>query len=403
MPTLLEINITSNHGSTGKIAEAVGLLMRQRGWDVYLAHGARYVNPSSLQSYQIQNKCGEYLHAMKSFLLDADGLGSKGATKKLVEFIRHIKPDIIHIHNLHGYYLNYEVLFGYLNTTDIQIVMTLHDCWTFTGHCTHFVTAGCNKWKTMCHDCPLTRSVPRSLFLDMSRRNFLKKISTIAANKNLHLVGVSRWICGLIGESMYKGFSLSYIANGIDTTIFTPSSRYRHEDGRVRVLSVANVWNRDKGLYDIYRLRSLLPADRYDILLVGLDKRQIRNLPHGISGIGRTANQEELARIYASCDVFINPTYADTFPTTNLEALASGLPVITYDTGGSPEAVDMSTGIVVPQGDIQAMAEAILSLPTDNSITRQACRERAVTRYDRDKRFMDYADLFESLLSKPPK
>ena len=201
MPTLLQLNTTCNQGSTGKIAENVGLLMKEKGWEVYCAHGARYVNKSQLNTYKIQCKWNEYLHAFKSMIFDAAGLGSNNETKRLINYIKKIKPDIIQIHNLHGYYINYKILFEYLNTTNIPIVITLHDCWLFTGHCVHFDHKKCEKWKTLCQDCPQIHSYPKSMFLDKSKRNYLFKKNLIAKNKNIHFICVSTWIEKLdVGE-----------------------------------------------------------------------------------------------------------------------------------------------------------------------------------------------------------
>lgn len=396
MPKLLLINITRNQGSTGKITEQIGIMMQRRGWEVCVAHGARFVNPSALPSYQIQSIKEEYLHALKSLLFDADGLGSTGATKRLVDFIKKYRPNIIHINNIHGYYLNYKILFEYLNSTDIPIVMTLHDCWAFTGHCTHFITANCERWKEECGSCPLSQSVPRSLFFDRSKRNLTNKKKYIARNANLNIVCVSEWLKGLTIQSIYAGHPINCFFNGIDINIFKPTKEKRKD--KFCILGVGNPWSKDKGLYDIYILRDLLPKEEYEIILVGLSEEQKKDLPEGITGILRTNNQQELVDLYSESHVFINPTYADSFPTTNLEAQACGTPVITYLTGGSPESLSADTGIVVEQGDINAMKEAILYLKK-HPFSPNDCRQHAEEYFDKDKRFLDYAELYEKLIN----
>lgn len=396
MPKLLIINITCNQGSTGKISEQVGLMMKQRGWDVYLAHGARRVNTSELKTIPFSSVKGEYLHALKSLLFDADGLGSTKATKRLVEKIKEIGPDVIQIHNLHGYYLNYPVLFEYLNSTNIPIVMTLHDCWAFTGHCVHFVIAGCEKWKTECHDCVLKNKYPKkSILWDKSKRNYALKKKYLASNANLHIVAVSEWLGALVRLSFLKNNPLHVFHNGIDLDTYKP--QVKPNDGIFRILAVSNVWHKDKGLYDIYKLRELLPGEDYAITLVGLSERQIKSLPSGIAGITRTSNQQELVELYSNADVLINPTYADTFPTVNLEAMACGTPVVTYETGGSPESLTEKTGIVVKQGDVNGMAEAIKSLEV-KPLSPKDCRKHAEERFDKDRCFMSYVSLYEQLL-----
>lgn len=395
MPRLLIINITRNQGSIGKIAEQTGLLMQERGWDVHLAHGARFLSPSALQTYQIQTVCGEYLHAMKSMLLDADGLGSVAATRRLVDYIKQLQPDVIHVHNLHGYYVNYKILFSYLNATSIPVIITMHDCWYLTGHCVHFVTANCQRWLTGCGHCPQIHSVPKSLFIDNSARNYQLKQQLIAANPHLTIVCVSKWLEHYVRQSMYKHHDIRLIHNGIDLTIFQPDPSVYNT--RIRILGIGNPWSKAKGLYDIYKLRTLLPEQDYEILLVGLSPRQLRALPPGIKGVPPTYNQQELAHIYSHSDIFINPTYADTFPTTNIEAIASGLPVVTYRTGGAPETISPETGIVVEQGNVQAMAHAIQQL-RQHPIPREYCRQRAEQLYNKDERFLDYVELYNSVI-----
>lgn len=396
MPKLLIISITCNQGSTGKISEQVGLMMQNRGWDVYYAHGQRRVNPSQLKTIPFSSVRGEYLHALKSLLLDADGLGSTKATERLVEQIKEIKPDVIQLHNLHGYYLNYEVLFNYLNSTNIPVVMTLHDCWSFTGHCVHFVTAGCDKWKTGCSHCPISNAAPKKSLIDRSARNYKLKKELIASCKNLHIVPVSKWLGSLVEQSMYKNLPIQVIQNGIDLSMFKPLPK---PEGKFRIMGIANPWSKDKGLFDVYELRKMLPSLEYDITLVGLSKKQLEALPEGINGIMRTSNQQELAELYAKSNVLINPTYADTFPTINLEALACGTPVITYNTGGSPESLTPETGVVVGVGDVKAMAGAI-KMMKENPLSSEECRKHAEECFDKDKCFMKYVELYEELISK---
>lgn len=396
MPKLLIINITCNQGSTGKISEQVGLMMIQRGWNVYLAHGARRVNPSKLETIPFSSVKGEYLHALKSMLFDGDGLGSKEATKRLVKRIKEINPDVIQIHNLHGYYINYNILFEYLNSTRIPIVMTLHDCWSFTGHCVHFELVGCEKWKTGCYDCELKSKYPKqSLLWDRSKRNYSLKKKYFSTNPNLHIVAVSDWLARKVRESFLKNNPLHLIHNGIDLDIYKPQGV--KVSNVFRILAVSNVWHKDKGLYDIYKLRELLPVKDYSVTLIGLTEKQVKSLPNGIEGITSTSNQQELVKKYSESNVLINPTYADSFPTINLEAIACGTPVVTYKTGGSPESITNDTGIIVEQGDVEGMASAIRSLK-DKPLSPEGCRKYAVDNFDKEVCFSRYVELYEQLL-----
>lgn len=381
--------------STGRITESIGRLAKERGWDCYIVHGARYARPGScMQSIQAVSKWGEYAHFAESLLFDNHGLASRNSTKAVVEQIKLINPDIIQLHCVHGYYMNYKLLFEYLNTTNLPVVWTFHDCWAFTGHCAHFVTAGCEKWKNEgCHDCPLKGDYPKAL-IDRSSRNYRLKKELFTANNNLHIVAVSEWLASFTRESFLGDKDIRVINNGVDIHVFKPYGEKSSD--RFSIVGVASAWNKDKGLYDFYQLREALPAD-FDITLIGLTAEQIKNLPQGIKGISRTDSVEQLAQLYSDANVLVNPTYADSFPTVNMEALACGTPVITYRTGGSPEIIDEKTGVVVEQGDIEGLITAIKRMKNQPLSTKE-CRNRAVTLYDKDKRFTDYVNLYESLI-----
>lgn len=396
MSTLLQINVSCNYGSTGHIAEDIMQRATEKGWRCVMAHGGRYVRPSKFETKQISTKSNNEIHALKSIFFDGQGLGSTVVTRRFIEDIKRLKPDIIHFHNLHGYYLNYRVLFGFLNITDIPIVWTFHDCWAFTGHCAHFVTAGCEKWKTGCSDCPLKGDYPKAL-MDRSRRNYDLKKKLFTANKNLHIVPVSEWLAGLVKQSFLKDKDITVIHNGVDIDVFHPMPL--KSKSQYRIIGVSSVWNKEKGLFDFYKLRELLDKEQYEIVLVGLTKEQVASLPEGITGVVRTSSVKELAEYYSSANVFVNPTYADTFPTVNLEALACGTPVITYRTGGSPESVTRETGAVVEQGNVEAMANAIKVIcGDDREKYRRACRERAEENFEKNKCFEKYVKLYEELI-----
>lgn len=396
MPKLLQIDTCLGILSTGKISESIGKLASQRGWDCFIAHGARYVGFSEMHSYQVVSKWGEYLHYAQSLLLDRHGLGSYSETKKLIKWIEQINPDVIQLHCLHGYYLNYKVLFEYLNHTTIPVVWTFHDCWAFTGHCAHFITANCYKWKNEgCHDCKLISDYPKSYF-DYSKRNFLLKKDLFSKNDQLHIVSVSNWLASFVKESFLNDKDIQVINNGVDIVSFKPCASKRE---KTMLLGVASAWSRSKGLYDFYKLRERLDLDQYEIVLIGLTQQQIQELPKGIVGISRTSSVGELAKYYSEATVFVNPTYADSFPTVNMEALACGTPVITYKTGGSPEIIDAKTGVVVEQGDIDGIIKALSYIVGLGDISSE-CRRRAVTLFDKEKRFMDYVNLYEKLINK---
>lgn len=403
MPKLLQINVTANWGSTGKIAEQIGISAMKQGWNSYVAYG-RWSNPSQSHLIKVGNKLDMYLHYGEQRIRDNEGLCSRGATKKLIRQIANIKPDIVHLHNIHDHYLNYKLLFEYLNQTNIKVVWTFHDCWAFTGHCFHFVTKNCERWKSGCFDCPLKNEYPKTL-LDRSKEHYEIKRNLFGDCKNLTIVPCSDWMGDFVRESFLKDKNIHVIKNGVDLNVFKPvPNTEEKEEGSFNILAVSNVWNKDKGLEDIYNLRNILPAE-YKITMVGLSADQINRLPSGIVGIQRTQNVQELVQLYSDADVLINPTYADTFPTVNLEALACGTPVITYKTGGSPEAIDENTGAVVEQGDLNALSETIkefqvLGFKQKHSVD---CRKRAEEHFDKDKCFEKYIELYNGLLKKNDK
>ena len=405
MPKLFQINVAINYGSTGKIAEQVGSLVMQWGWDSYIAHG-RYINTSKSKAIKVGGILDWFFHALMTRLTDKHGLFSRIATRKLIRKISAINPDIIHLHNIHGYYINFKILFEYLRKTNIPIVWTLHDCWTMTGHCTHFEYAGCERWKTGCFDCPEKMSYPTSLLFDCSRNNHIAKRELFTSVKNMTIVPVSNWLGGIVKESFLGKYNVEVIHNGIDIATFAPITdsdlreRYGLADKRV-ILAVASPWGVRKGLDDLKRLSGMLPRDRYQMVVIGLNPKQLATLPDGIVGLQRTANVEELAAWYSLADVFVNPTYEDTYPTTNLEALSCGAPVVTYRTGGSPESVTAETGRVVEKGDLDALVRAIDELcAEDRDAMRRRCRDYAEAHFDNRSCFRKYIELYEKLINK---
>ncbi len=339
-----------------------------------------------------------------SRLWDNHGFASTKATKLFVKGLERINPDIIHLHNLHGYYLNVEVLFDYLEKVQKPIVWTLHDCWPMTGHCSYFDFVRCDRWKTGCYACPNLKGYPVSLFLDRSKQNFEKKKKIFTEVSNITFVTPSHWLKSVVQESFFENYPVKVIHNGVDLDVFKPirseevRSKYDIQYDTKIVLGVASIWDRRKGLNDFVQLKERMGED-VQIILVGLNEKQLSNLPKGILGIRRTENVEELAALYAMADVFVNPTWVDNFPTTNIEALACGTPVVTYQTGGSPEAVTDVTGKVVERGDVEALREAILEiLVRERDVYRIECRERAEKFFNKEDRYRDYVELYKSLI-----
>jgi len=398
---VLQINTTLNTTSTGRITEEIGQTLQIHGHESYVAYKRMGPAGSTSNLMKIGNDLDVYLHGLKTRILDRHGFGSAKATRKLIGDIKKTDPDIIGMHNLHGYYLNIEVLFNYLKEVQKPVVWTFHDCWPFTGHCAYFDMVDCKKWKTECNNCPLTHAYPASWYLDNSKKNFNKKKNLFQGLENLTIVTPSKWLKDLVKQSFLKDYPVKVINNGIDLERFKPVDsaevKEKHSlKGLKVILGVASVWDKRKGLEHFIELSKLLDED-LRIVLVGLNKNQIQSLPRKIIGVERTESIEELVALYSCADLFVNPTLVDNFPTTNLEALACGTPVITYKTGGSPEAVDERTGVVVEKGNIENLHSSLLRvLSNGKEHYKSDCRKRAVQKYDKNDRFKDYLNLYES-------
>jgi glycosyltransferase involved in cell wall biosynthesis len=392
---ILQINSVVNSGSTGRIAEEIGNVLLEHGHESYIAYGRSH-QPSQSQLIKIGNQNDIYLHGVQTLLFDKHGLGSKKATKNFLKVVDEIQPDIIGIHNLHGYYINYTLLFNYIKERNIPVTWTFHDCWPFTGHCSYFESVKCEKWKTHCQKCPLTGNYPKA-YVDRSYLNFIDKQETFTGVQKMKIITPSNWLGSLVKQSFLKPYPVEVVHNGVDLNRFKPLAIDKKNKRNI-ILGVASTWDPRKGLLDFIELRKLL-SPAYKIVLIGLSQKQIDALPEGILGIRRTENVEALVEWYNKANFFVNPTYVDNFPTTNIEALACGTPVITYNTGGSPEAIDTETGEVVDKGDVAGIAEAIknLGLKDQYELSRK-CVDRAKLLYDKEHRYLDYLKIFENMI-----
>ena len=360
MSRILFINSVCN-GSTGTICKNLYKAAVEEGHECCIAYG-RGEAPEGFKTIKIGNKLDIYLHVLKARLFDASGFGSKHATKEFIKKIDEFKPDIIHLHNIHGYYVNIEILFKYLKAhPEIKKIWTLHDCWAFTGHCPHFEYEKCEQWKNECKKCVRRNEYPKSL-IDRCNRNYWLKKSSFTNVDNLMLVSPSNWLMNLIKDSFFKEYPIEVINNGVDTSIFkhTESNikeRYGIKNKKV-ILGVASVWDKKKGLDTFIELSKQLDNE-YQIVLIGLNKKQIKKLPSNIIGIIRTEKVEELVKWYSAAEVFFNPTLEDNYPTVNLEAIACGTPVITFNTGGSSECTCADESRIVYSGSVNESIEKI--------------------------------------------
>jgi len=397
---ILQINTVCGTGSTGRIVVDIHKSLSEKGHESYIAYG-RGKCYSTKNIIKIGNTLDFYIHAVKTRLFDLHGFGSRRVTESFLKKIVEINPDIIHLHNMHGYYLDIEILFRFLKSYKKPIVWTLHDCWPFTGHCAHFDYADCKKWQTHCQNCPEKRSYPKSVCFDNSYRNFEKKRTLLSNIDNLTLVTPSIWLSSLLKISFLRDYPIRVINNGIDLDIFKPrESNFRERynlNKHFLILGVASVWNRRKGFDTFLKLSKLLSEDE-KIVLVGLTKKQKKSLPVNILGIEKTNNAEQLAEIYTASDVFLNPTLEDNFPTTNLEAMACGTPVITYNTGGSPESIDEKCGFVVEKGDFESLIPVLDTLRTRGKEEySERCKDRAKQKFNARENYQKYLGLYGEL------
>ena len=407
MKRLLQINpVVRVSTSTGRIMQEIGELAMRNGWESYVAYskGRDGVRTCASHTIPVGNKWDTWMHGLETRLLDRHGLASVSATYDFIKQLKEISPDIVHIHNIHGYFLNYPILFEYLSKSGIPVVWTVHDCWLYTGHCYYYSYIQCNKWKNGCGDCPQKRKFPASWWLDRSARNYQDKQEAFTSMPygKLTIVPVSDWIRGEMSRSFLKGYPFRVIHNGIDTEVFTvygaeEVKRKYGWQGKHVLLGVASIWSEEKGLPDFIKLAQRLREDEV-IVLVGVTEEQKSQLPQNVYGIRRTENIQELAKLYSAADVFVNPTWQDNYPTVNMEAIACGTPVVTYRTGGSVEAITEDTGFIVEQGDVKGLLDSVRVIEQyGKHYYADRCRKYALANFRKEDRYADYLNLYEEL------
>lgn len=401
MPRLLQINTTLGRGSTGRIAELISSLARNAGWECFMAHGPRFLGNSEMRSYQVSGRFDELRHYVLSRVLDRHGLGSCAATKKLIRRIEKVRPDVVHIHNLHGYYANYKLLFQYLAKKGIPTVITMHDFWLMTGHCA-YINKSCSKWEVGCGHCPRLREYPASFF-DRTRKNWVLKKSLFDAfdKDKLVLVPVSHWLEGFAKQSLLSERKFQVIQNGVDTKVFQPyqgehSELWKKVDwNKHTIISVADKWTEANGFYDIIALSRLLPVDM-QIVMVGLNEQQMEGLPDNIVGIGHTSNVQQLVELYSSADVLFNSSTEVTFGLVTAEAMACGTPAIVFKGTAGEEIVNPQTGFTIEK--IEEIPELVYACREKSDTYNVNCRERVVEYFDSVKQYSKYIELYENIL-----
>ena len=388
---IVQINATCGVGSTGKICVGISELLSAEGSENYILYS------SKTSGYPLGISCASdryvKFQALKSRLLGNYGFNSEKATRKMIAELKRIKPDIVHLHNLHGHDCNLEALFSYFRENKTKLIYTFHDCWAFTGYCPHFTMAKCDHWKSGCGKC-VQRS-EYSWFFDKSRKNLARKRDALTG-LDLTVVTPSRWLADLVKQSFLKDYPIKVINNGIDLAVFKPTEsdfreKYGLQDKKI-ILGVAFGWDERKGLDVFIELAQRLP-ENYRIVLVGTNDKIDVLLPKNVVSIHRTHNQTELAEIYSAADLFVNPTREENYPTVNMESIACGTPVLTFRTGGSPEILDAETGSVVDCDDIAALEREIVRICETRPFSREALLERARA-FDNNTKFREYLDLY---------
>ena len=389
MKTLLPISVTAGADATGRCADLIGRLAMSKGWRSVIAYGRRRPVTTS-ETIRIGNLADTAIHGVVSRMADAHGRVGRRATQHLIRQIEAINPDIIHLHNIHGYYLHYPTLFRWLRECGRPVVWTLHDTWPLTGHCAFPDAADCSRWRRGCGKCPLMRDYPKSWFVDASRANYADKMTAFSGVPNMVLVPVSQWLSDMVGHTPLAAYPRQVIHNGIDTSVFTPSLIAPEQP---MVIAVAKKWEPRKGLDHFYALRRYLP-DEWNMFAVGLSRHQLRHLPEGISAM-TGCTPDMLASLLRISSVSVVPSLSDNYPTTIIESLAAGTPVASYDVGGCSEALSADTGRLAPVGDPAALAAAVIEAST---LSRAACAATVATN-NYTTAFTPYLHLYTRLLT----
>ena len=397
---VLQINVVCGHGSTGRIAVEIANTIQKNGDCAYIAYG--FGDSEYSGAYRISSDSEYRINARFFSKLGLQGRGTKYGTKRFLNWIEEVKPDIIHLHNIHGMYVNYQVLFEYLIRHNIPVVWTIHDCWPITGHCAHFVLANCNKWRTGCYCCDYKGIYKEASLIDNTRSTYELKKKLFCSVEKMHIVTVSKWMNKVVEGSFLSKYPSSVIYNGIDLNIFkyTPSDikqRLGIKD-KILLLGVATQWNDEKGFSDYLRLAKCL-NDKYVIVLVGLTLKQMGGLPDNIIGLNKTKDRRELVELYSAANIVLSLSYAESMGLTLVESLACGTPVVSYDNTAQSELVNYNTGCLVKTGDINGTVSSIETIcQKGKDYYSEECKNWIVQNFDKNDRYQDYYKLYCDVL-----
>lgn len=397
---ILQINQTYKLGSTGKIMCDMNDAIYTHGHEGYML--CAYSNECKDNLYVMDKRSfplNSKINILKMRLTGINGYSKKKETEQAIRWIKSVNPSLIHLHNVHGDWINLKMLFEYIKNSQIPVVWTLHDCWAFTGRCSNFELCGCEKWKTGCYACKNRKVYPITYLFDFSKKMWIDKLSWFSG-LDAHIVTPSDWLSNYVRESFLKEYPVSVIHNGINTDLFhfcNEESPYLEGcKGKKIILGVANSWSKRKGFEDFLKISEYFRNSEYQVVMVGLNKKQKDCLPPSVIGIERTNNQNELVGLYSAADVFVNPTYEDNYPTTNLEAVSCGTLAVTYNTGGSPESI-ISSEYVIDQGDIETLCRVIKQVCEDKPYSSLELQNYGKDHFDKKDAFLGYIELYEKI------
>lgn len=396
---ILMINSVCGIKSTGRICTDLAAMLEQRGHRVKIAYGREAV-PAQFEKYAVRigTDLDVKLHGLKARLTDGSGFGSAAATRRFIKWVEEYDPDVIHLHNIHGYYINVEILFAYLRRCGKPILWSFYDCWSFTGHCAHFDYNQCDKWQEGCNHCAHLREYPCS-YIDATAANYKKKRKLFTGIPNLQLIVPSKWMQNMVESSYMKDYPCRVLPNGIDTDQFYPrENRVKEElgiDNRSLLVGVSSVWQKMKGLAYMNQLAETLPEDQYRLLLVGSNPNN-EYIDHRILRVEHTDSIDQLCQIYTAADVFVNPTLQETQGLTTIEAFACGTPGVVFRAGGAGECVDDTCGITVEKDNFEELHKAICQVCDKNPYSAEDCIAKAKT-YDKDACYNAFMELYEKI------
>lgn len=397
---VVQINGAAQNGSTGRIVSQLSDVMTHRGIENYIIASGYKEHITKDNVFVVSNDMKVKIHQMEAYILGDAGFHSNNTTWRIIRLLDRLKPDVVHLHHVYGFWLNVEVLLNYLKKMGIPVVWTLHDFWAITGHCTHFEAIGCEKWKSECGLCKQRRCYPYSLILDRSKELYNRKKNIFQKWNQLHIVTVSEWVEHFVKMSYLRDKMITVIPNGIDLSVFYydgDNTRPAELKNRFLILGVAMSWSSKKGLNDFIMMSEILKEDEV-ILLIGLSDDQKKNLPSNIIGLSKTNSVEELRKYYCEADVFVSPSLEETMGMTVAEALACGTPAVVYENTALTELITPETGIVVEQ-NYKSLYEGISKVRTmGKKKYADACRDYIIENYDATKQYEKYCEYYKSIL-----